>query len=321
MLDVRHLLGAASLLLLASACETGKRPRANAAATVQQASPAPTQASLADAEADYLSTKRAYLASLDAEKKRGTPDSVLDAREAAALHDLAARLRRILGSFDVEGADSGTANVTTLVPQMDFGALDGIAYHFSDSTLVVVTTRALLDAWLRDPVAGDTTLPRDPASALARTELYEQGIPEDAAVAKYTDVPVNGAAESGVVAAMLANREQDIGPFTPREVIVSVLRGNRVYLVEAPARVLIEPMVSCKLIWGEAESKWTYNIEAGQRATDTIARRSSFRIADKLENQGDTLVRQCYAEHVQSDPRFAALVEQVGSIVRRLPLQ
>ena len=113
---------------------------------------------------------------------------------------------------------------------------------------------------------------------------------------------MNHAAKSGVVAAMLVARAQDIGPFTPGQVIVSVVRGNRVYLVEAPASALIEPMAPCVGIWSEVAAKRDIHIEAGQRATDTTARDSNFRIADKLEWQGDTLVRQCYAEHVTADP-------------------
>lgn len=269
------------------------------------------------AESDYLAAKRAYLTSLAADRNRGTPDSVLDAGESAALRDLAARLRKILGRFPAKGfSDSGTSNVTVLLPQMDFGAIDGIRYESSDSLTVVVTTRALLDAWLRDPVAGDTTVPRDLASALALPELYEKGVPEDAAVFRYADIPVGPAAQAGAVAAMLAIRAQDVGPFTPNEVIESVVRGNRIYLVEAPARVLIAPMDSCVDIWHEAMGKEDSLFqERSSHPTATAAKDSSI----AFEEHAYSAVRQCYAEHVPADPRFAMLVQQVDSIVRRLP--
>ena len=301
LIVVRRLLAAAPLLLLATACSVGKAP--------QQA----------DAEADYVSAKRAYLASLAADRNRGTPDSVLDAYEEAALRDLAGRLRKILGPFQAVGfADSGTSNVTTLVLQVDFGAIDGIAYHSPDSTTVLVTTRALLAAWLRDSVAGDTTTPRDPASALARPELYARAFPEDAAVFKNADIPLGHPAQSGVVAAMLVARAQDFGAFTPNEVVVSVVRGNRVYLADAPARALIPPMPSCVSVWDEARRKEDSLFEA--RRSDST-RSTGSDSSEHTEDRADAAVRRCGAEHVSADPRLAVLVQQVDSIVRRLPPQ
>ncbi|HKN65243.1 MAG TPA: hypothetical protein VJW73_03150 [Gemmatimonadaceae bacterium] len=282
--------------------------------------------------------KRAFIASLAAEKKRGTPDSVLDAHEAAALRQLAGQLRKTLGPFHAEGfADSGRANVTALVPQLDFGGIDGIVYESSDSITVVVTTRTLLQAWLRDPVAGDTLLPRDPVKALAHTALYESGIPQDAALSRYADIPVDHATLSGVVSAMLVLRAQDVGAYAPNEVIASVVRGNRLYLIEAPTRAVIEPMAPCVPIWDEAERRVDSlnhssrpHVDSLFRASrsnpsDTAALDSAIRTAagtrDRIEYHADTLFRQCYAEHVAADPRFADLAQEVGSIVRRLPPQ
>jgi hypothetical protein len=218
---------------------------------------------------------------------------------------------------------------------LGFGAIDGIRYESADSVTVVVTTRTLLDAWLHDPVAGDTALPRDPVKALTRTELYENGIPEDAAVSRYADIPVDLATPSGVVSAMLVLRAQDFGVYAPNEVIASVVRGNRVYLIEAPTRAVIEPMSSCVPIWKGANGKVDSVNQAERPTVDSLTRalksnptdtaalsasiRSQGRITDQIENHADTLFRQCYAEHVTADPRFAVLTAQIDSIVRRLP--
>lgn len=97
---------------------------------------------------------------------------MLNKHDDAAVRDLAGRLRKITGPFQAEGfAGPGKANVTTLQPYVEFGAIDGLAYQSSDSTTVLVTTRALLDGWQRDSPAADAKLPRDPVSALARPEL------------------------------------------------------------------------------------------------------------------------------------------------------
>jgi hypothetical protein len=319
---VRYLFAAASFLLLASSCETSKAPRAPAPGSVQQASPAPPHASTGDAEADYLAAKYAYLASFAADAKRGVPDSISGPREALALRDLADRLRTILGPFHGEGlAGPGTSNITTVYPQMDVDNLDGMVYQSSDSLTVLVTTRTLLAAWLRSPVApADSMLPRDPMTALARSEVYAVAFPEDAAVMRYADIPVDHAAESGVVAAMLVLRAQDIGPFTPNDVMVSVMRGNRLYFAEQPARVIIAPMPSCVAMWNAGKGKQDSLIEAGRsNLNDSTARDASWRMADQAEEHADSVYRQCYAEHVPTDARFAQLTQQVASIVRRLP--
>jgi hypothetical protein len=190
---------------------------------------------------------------------------------------------------------------------------------------VLVTSRALLAGYLRERLAaGDTTLPLDPMSALARQELYADAFPEDAFVLRYADIPVDHAAESGVVAAMLVARAQDYTAFTPNDVMVSVVHGDRIYLVEARPRALIPPDASCVALWTDAERKRD-SVLVPDRSTpiDTAAaaRDTSLRIADRVEERGESLVGQCYAQHVQTDPRFAALVQQVAAIVRRLPPQ
>jgi hypothetical protein len=76
-----------------------------------------------------------------------------------------------------------------------------------------MTRRALLAGYLLErETAGDSTLPRDPASALTYGELYAEAFPEDAMVLHYADIPVDSAEQSGVVAAMLVARAQDFGP-------------------------------------------------------------------------------------------------------------
>lgn len=316
MVEMRYSFLSASLILLASGCEHGK---AHPPGPVQQASAASMHNDVADAEADYLSAKRAYLASLDADLKRGTPDSVLNARDDAAISDLAGRLRKIFGPGRASFAAHDTNNVSTLLPtDMEFGAVDGIGYQLADSVRVLVTTRGLLMGYLQErAAAGDSVLPRDPASALTYGELYAEAFPEDAAVLRYADIPVDSAAQLGVAAAMLVARAQDIGPVTPQDVMVSVVRGNRIYFAEAPARAAIAPMASCVAMWRDVERKRDSLVANAPNPSDT-ARLSSMRVAEHIEEQGDTLVRRCYAEHVSADPQFAVLAQQVASIVRRL---
>jgi len=311
---IKHVFAAASLLLLGSACGIDKSPPANA--------PAHTEASGSITEADYVAAKDAYVKTFAADEKRGTPYSVSGPRENAALRDLADRLRKILGPFQGEGfAGPGTSNITTLYPEMDVDNLDGIVYESSDSLTVLVTTRTLLAAWLRDSIVPSNGLvPHDPMTALTQSEVYALAFPEDAMVVRFADIPVDRAAESGIIAAMLVRRTQDFGPSTPNDVMVSVLRGNRLYFAEQPARVLIAPTPACDTMWHDAAQKQDSVVEAGRsNATDTAARDRSWHIAEQMGDQRDSLFLRCYAEHVSADPRFAELAQQVASIVRRLP--
>lgn len=320
LFDRRYAVAASSLLILAVGCEAGKAPQAHPTGAIQQASRVSSVAATADPEADYLSAKRGYLAALTADQHRGTPDSVLMGPEQADLRDLADRLRSILGPFQAKGfAGPGTLNVTSLLPpDVDFNSIDGIVYQSPDSVTVLVTTTALLAAWLRDPVMGDTTLPHDPLSALAHPELYAEAFPADAAVARYADIPVDSAAQSGIVAAMLVMRTQDVGPGTPGEVMVSVVRGKRIYFAEAHARALIAPPPSCLSIW-ETATRGADSIVSASRSTPSYS--TAVDSSEHIQEAADAAVRRCYGEHAPADPRFAALVQQVDGIVRRLPTQ
>jgi hypothetical protein len=161
-------------------------------------------------------------------------------------------------------------------------------------------------------------MPRDPVSALARPELYGEAFPEDAAVFRYADIPVDHAAQPGVVAAMLVARAQDFGLQTPNEVMVGIVRENRVYFADAPARALIAPMAACVSIWDEAMRKRDSLLKAGKsNPKDTTASD----LSSHIEENADAAARQCYAEHAPADPRFAALAQQVASIVQRVAPQ
>lgn len=168
------------------------------------------------------------------------PFPVSGPREQAALRDLADRLRKILGSFQAAGfAGPGTSNITTLYPEMDVDNLDGIVYQSADSLTVLVTTRALLGAWLRSPVApADSGLPRDPITALASHQVYELAFPQDAMVLRYADIPVDSAAQLGLVTAMLVARAQDYGALTPEDVTGRLYcPASAIAVTQSPAKI------------------------------------------------------------------------------------
>src|SRR5204862_5884629 len=95
---------------------------------------------------------------------------------------------------------------------------------------IVVPTRSLLASWFTPVGRGP---PPDPILALGNPNIYASAINTGAAVYEYATIPVADAARLGIVAAMLVLRAQDTGPFTPDQVIVSALRGSRVFIVTA----------------------------------------------------------------------------------------
>ena len=101
-----------------------------------------------------------------------------------------------------------------------------------------MTTRSLLATWLTEVGRG---IPRDPIEALRAPDFYTFAINTQSAVYRYATIPVAGASRLGIVAAMLVIRAQDTGPLTPDQVIVSVVRGSRVFIVTAPAAAMIHP--------------------------------------------------------------------------------
>lgn len=272
-------------------------------------------------ETEYIATRDAYKKAIAARQRLHVPATPADlSADIAALHDLEARVRPIVGDFRAAGFPGlGKINIATLYPgNVDSGLLDGLLFRSADSTArIVVTTRALFMNWLGFGVTKPTWTPHDLDASLRRPELYTAALETDAAVVRYADIPVDSAARTGVVAAMLVRREQDDCDCTPDEVVIGVVRGERIFIVDMPARDTIAPMRECVAVWNDGQRRSGEIMKASRRGNSVDT--SSWGRAFRAGVDAASLYRACYAEQVRHEPRLARLAAQVRDIVALLP--
>jgi hypothetical protein len=255
----------------------------------------------ATSESAYSATRDSAIRALTARVKQGEPFAKYMPAHDSALKNLERRLRVIIGPFQAKGFPGpGHINIDDLFPADEgFGGLDGLMYETADHTAgVVVTTRSLLATWLTQVGRG---IPRDPIEALGVPDLYTFAINTESAVYRYATIPVADASRLGVVAAMLVIRAQDTGPLTPDQVIVSVVRGSRVFIVTVPAAARIAPPPACLAV------------------RDSVIARVAGQNLPPSEDPADDAYRGCYGERVPRDPRFQTIVAQVQAIAAVLP--
>jgi len=248
-------------------------------------------------ELAYRATKDSAIRSLSARVKHGEAFAKYKPAHDSALKNLESRLRAIIGPFQAKGFPGpGHINTDDLFPEdQGFGALDGLIYETADhKSSVVVTTQSLLTTWLTQMRRG---IPRDPMDALRAPDFYTFAIWTDAAVSSYATIPVADAPRLGIVAAMLVIRAQDTGPLTPDEVIISAVRGSRVFIVTAPTAAKIKPPLACLAV------------------RDSILHRTS----SSNDDAADVAYRGCYGERVRRDPAFKKIIAQVPAIATVLP--
>ncbi len=268
------------------------RPKKHALAfalLVCAVAPAPLRAD--PLEDEYLKARDAYIVRFDPGDKEVDYDKI-DKAEKEARDDLQARLRKIIGAPQIKGATGdGNINLLNLVKgEMEFGNLDGLVYKMDGGRAqVVVTTIGLLQAWLRghaDWWGKDVqNVPQDVTSALADEDFYTQALSRDAAVTKFTDLPVTKPEGVEFALALLDRRQQANGSGAPDEIIVSILRGGRLYVVAATAQPKPNVIAACEKVW------------------------------KKTSHEGDHAFHACYAERVKGLPVYRKFVAQAQRLI------
>ena len=112
----------------------------------------------------------------------------------------------------------------------------------------------------------------------------------------------DGAAASFAFA-MFGISAQDVGPWKPKDLTVSVLQGGRLYIVRVETGTKIGPFPPCETLWQQAEEK---------------AKKSSGKSME-IEDAGYAAFRRCFAQHAPREKGFADLVRQAQDIVDKLP--
>jgi len=270
----------------------------------------------------YITQRREYARSLAARYRTGGK-GVLHA-DSLALRDLEQRLRPLIGPLAVAGfADSGRINLVTLLPGDEASDLaDGLVYRSGDQqTRMFVTTRGIFRAWIASRFAGVDSVPRDPLLALTRDELYTPIFAIDAAVVRYADLPVTDP-HRRVLAAMLVDRAQDIClTCAANTILLGVNVGNRIFVLDAPARDTITIPTACRDAVAMADTQRTAMIHAAFEARRRSGNVDSTLVKQALRAEDEEFadLRHCYATGIRSDPHFSSVMAQARELLEALP--
>lgn len=283
----------------------------------------PSASQAASPEENYVAARDAQIKAMTASHKRGTAIKELAAQEAKALAQLEKQVSRIVGTAQLKGVSgAGKINLGGLIAgDMDTGMLDGMVYESSDGkTSIVVSTQNLLKNWLRENGnlrVGDEKMPQGMAPALRWAPFYTRALGGGAAFGGFAEIPVG--TDSGYVTAQLMARAQDIGPRNPRVLVVSLIRGQRVFIVSTETAAAIAPIAECEAIWPALKKKTDAAFEA-YRASD-MKDKSILDRSHKEADEADAAYQRCFAERAPRDPNHKKIVAQAQAIVDGLPLK
>jgi hypothetical protein len=300
-----------------------------AIATAQAQSRAPDVRALEDR---YIADRDRAIARFTPEKVKRLGDDAAPEADAA-FAALEQQMRAILGPIEIAGLPESKLNLGSLYTgDMGFGTLDGLLFHSADyKTAIVVTTRTLFLRWLRAHRSwhGDT-LPREPARAFATETFYFQAIDSDAAILKFADVPLGGAAArpapssapnparvpppnpaQDIATAMLAGRTQDQTPYAANEVFVAAIKGGRAFVGFARLEPAFQA-AACRAAREEAEQKAKAANEAAY-ANGGVDEAAAKR-ATALEQKTEAEFRSCFARSAAKEAAFADVVKRAEAL-------
>lgn len=274
-------------------------------------------------EDDYLKVRNAYVARFNPGDREIDYEKI-EAPLKRALADLQRKLRKIIGKPAIKGAaGDGALNVTSLTKgDVEFGALDALVFKLDGGkTQAYVTTTGLLGAWLKEHRdwwdKGTPNVPRDAAGALKFDGFYTQAISADAAVARFAELAIKAPDGAEFARAMLDRRQQDDGPGAPDEIIVSAVRGGRVYIVIAPASPKPPVIAACETVWKDYLKKADAAQERYQASG--LKDEAASTEGEKMRADGDRAFRACYGEKLGTAPIYQQLTARAQKLVDALP--
>jgi hypothetical protein len=276
----------------------------------------------ASPEDDYVAARDKDIARIKRLVDAKTDDKKVDAEQKQMLADLQKRVEAIVGSFAVAGYPAaGKFTLETLSGgDIGFGQLDGMVHTAGDDgPQVIVTTRGLVDRWLRAQSTekdADLRLPADFDAALHEDNFYTFSVSEDAAFGKTAELTIAKPAGADIAVAALGGFAQDIGPNPRQEIVVTLQKDGRVYIADQVAKTAIGKIDACEAIWTTATKKsedlWKAYEKTGSKDEKLLDERS------KTEDVADKAYRACLVAKTPLQPYYAALVKEAQEIADRL---
>lgn len=258
---------------------------------------APTDA--ATPEQHYLDLRDRYIAKFSKAKENDETYKQHD----AALNELTGLLRGLVGPVTIKGLPAeGKSNVDTLFKgDIGFGHLDGLGFASEgDKQQAVVTTTGLLKHWLAEH--RDDGIPQDAAAAFKSDRFYYYAI-QDAAFAKYTELPITRPAGASAAVAVLGVRGNGDLKGPPHEIDVVAIQGDKVFFLANTDAVKTAEIPACEKVWKQ--------MMARKSPQDSMSK----------EDQAMDAYTKCFAKEAPSQSWFAAAVKKAQSQLELLPLR
>ncbi|WP_298877492.1 hypothetical protein [uncultured Bradyrhizobium sp.] len=258
-----------------------------------------TPARAASPEQHYLDLRDRYIAKFSKAKESDETSKQHD----AALDELTGVLRGLVGTVAIKGLPAaGKSNVDTLFKgDSGFGHLDGLAFATEgDKQQAVVTTTTLIKHWLaehrKDP------MPQEIDAAFRSDTFYYAAI-QDAAFAKYAELPITKPASVSAAVAVLGVRGNGDLKGPPHEIDVVAVRGDKVYFLAATEAVKTAEIPACEKVWKQ--------MMARKMPEDAMAK----------EDQAMAAYTKCFAKEAPSQSWFGAAVKTAQGQLELLPLR
>lgn len=277
-----------------------------------------TAAFAASPEDDYIAQRDKAISDIAALESSNTQVETLDAANTKAQADLEKRLAAMLGPLSVKDFPAtGKINLESLsASDIGFGMLDGLRYAKSDEgPSIVATTRGLAERWLRSKTDEDDEslkLPTGIDDALKLDAFYTQAIGADAAFVKTLDFALKKPEGADIVVARLGGWTQDVGPIYAQQVVVAVVKGDRVLIAEAPASPPVPKIAACEALWTAADAT-AQKFQETYQSSD-LKDQQAYDAANAAWEKGDGDYRACMGERLPGDAAFPALLAEAQQL-------
>lgn len=258
-----------------------------------------TSASAATPEQHYVEMRDRYIAKFSKAKENDETFKQHD----AALKELAVVLRGLVGPVTIKGLPAESkSNVDTLFKNdIGFGHLDGLGFAAEgDKLQAVVTTTSLLKHWLGEH--REDGMPQEAGAAFKSDRFYYYAI-QDAALAKYAELPVTTPAGVTTAVAVLGVRGNGDLKGPPHEIDAVVIKGDKVYYLAATDAVKTSEIPACEKVWKQM-----------------MARKSPQNAMAK-EDQAMDAYTKCFAKEAPGQSWYATAVKKAQSQLDLLPLR
>lgn len=276
----------------------------------------------ASPEDAYLAARDKYVAQFKAMEKAKVNSDKIDAAHTKAIADLEEKLRGIVGEVSVKGFPSaGKINLESLTDaEVGYGMLDGMTFSDGkeDSPQLVVTTRYLLDKWLAAAAKEKDKSNRispELTSALQSDQFYTSSVGSDATYTRDANLEIAAPPGVDLVRAILGGWGQDVGPNQDYWMIVTVIKGGKVYIGSMKPKSKVGEIAACQAIW----TQWQQKAEKMRAAAAAARGKKAVEASDdKAEEKADRDFHACMVERAPKESFYPLLVGEAQQFIDRI---